>query len=84
MIALGYKERADVVEKLDRAVQERRAANTTESYSRARFIREAVNRALDDLNDPVEPKVWTRRRKIVQPGTSKGHAGRSETGCTER
>lgn len=70
MIALGYKECPAVVERLDHAVRQRRAANTAESYSRAKFIREAVIRALDDLNYPTEPKDRMRRREIVQPGTS--------------
>ena len=66
MIALGYKDCAEVVEKIDQIVMARRRENPAVTYSRARFLREAVNRALHDL-DVTPPKIRTRVRETTIP-----------------
>ncbi len=52
MIALGYKDTAEVVAKIDGIVIERRRANPAVTFSRAAFLREAVNRALAEVEVP--------------------------------
>ncbi|MBA9065653.1 hypothetical protein GGQ91_005075 [Methylobacterium fujisawaense] len=68
MISLGYKERPDVVEKIDRIIRGRRRENPDATYSRGKFLREAVNRALADFEESL-PKVRprTRLRETVPP-----------------
>lgn len=61
MIALGYKDSSEVVDKIDQIVMARRRANPAVTYSRAQFLREAVNRALADL-EATPPNIRTRQR----------------------
>ncbi|MDP4006815.1 hypothetical protein [Methylobacterium sp. NEAU K] len=62
MIGLGYKDTAEVVQKIDCIVLARRRENPGESYSRAAFLRDAVNRALAGV-EVTPPKVRTRVRE---------------------
>ena len=61
MIALGYKDTAEVVEKIDKIVMARRRENPADTYSRAKFIREVVNRALAEF-EITSPKTRERVR----------------------
>lgn len=61
MTSLGYKERPAVVEQIDRIVRGRRRDNPNATYSRGKFLREAVNRALADFEESL-PKVQPRPR----------------------
>jgi hypothetical protein len=67
VISLSYKDSNEVVEKIDCLVLARRRANPGESFSRAAFLREAVNRALAGI-EVTPPKVRTRER--VRSGTA--------------
>ena len=61
MISLSYKDSHEIVEKIDCLVLARRRENPGESYSRAAFLREAVNRALAGV-EVTPPQVRTRER----------------------
>lgn len=61
MIGLGYKDTAEVVQKIDCVVLARRRENPGESYSRAAFLRDAVNRALAAI-EVTPPRVRIRER----------------------
>ncbi len=61
MISLGYKDNSEVVDKIDQIVMARRRENPAVLYSRAQFLREAVNRALADL-EVAPTKTRTRER----------------------
>ena len=63
MTALGYKEcKADVVAKIDRIVVARRLADPTNTFSRSMFVREAVTRALANLEGKIQPAPKVRER----------------------
>ncbi|MCJ2110493.1 hypothetical protein MKK64_04600 [Methylobacterium sp. E-025] len=64
MISLSYKGSHEIVEKIDCLVLARRHENPGESYSRAAFLREAVNRALAGV-EITPPKVRARVRERV-------------------
>ena len=61
MIGLGYKDTAEVVQKIDCVVLARRRENPGESYSRAAFLRDAVNQALAAI-EVTPPRVRIRER----------------------
>ena len=61
MVALGYTDTAEVVQKIDRIVMARRRENPADTYSRAKFLREVVNRALADF-EMAPPQIRTRER----------------------
>jgi hypothetical protein len=63
MIGLGYKDSLEVVAKIDQIVFERRRANPSVTFSRAAFLREAVNRALAEAEvPPTQIRVRMRER----------------------
>lgn len=50
------------VEALDKAVTRHRRANADRNCSRASFIREAINRAVDDADTAASPEIRIRSR----------------------
>ena len=61
MIALGYKDTAEIVRTIDDIVMDRRRADPSVTYSRAKFIKEAVHRALAGI-EVTPPRVRIRER----------------------
>ncbi len=60
MISLGYKDSPEVAARIDRFVWARRREDPTQTYSRSKFLRDAVNRALAEHE--AEPPVRVRER----------------------
>ena len=66
MIALCCRNSPEVVEKIDCIVLAKRRASPDTTYSRARFLKDAVDRAVADF-EVLLPKVRTRQREPVKP-----------------
>ena len=62
MVSLGYKDSPEVAERIDRFVWARRREDPTQTYSRSKFLREAVNRALAEHEAETPPRVRERVR----------------------